>query len=292
MPIRNSTDLAVTDTTKSIHGSRLMDFLSFNSTVDVTNSTPYDAQKGLDLFHHFAAPTLPHLLALLSHPTNGFPPPNTSLLVVDDLSALFSLFFRSATEKDNNQKTPGKVAQATQWASGRRWVVMDHLISNMAKLAATKNIAILLTSQMTTRIKDGARAQLCPAMMGNAWESGIATRIVLFRDWLSVPGEASGNEALQSVVRLAGSIKVQNISYEGLGRIVAFRITRDGLQEFPLDAVAFKAHTSSIISPPTLKRTYSEVNDSESEDGDNMASDREFGWDDEETRLEAQKLSK
>ena len=270
----------------------MKDFLSINAELGGTGSNAFDAEKALDAFHHFTAPTLPHLLTLLSHPTNGFPPSNTGLLVVDDLSTLFSLSFRNANEKSNDQQLPGKASQVTQWASGRRWVVLDHLISDLGKLALTKKIAILLTSKMTTRIQDDARAVLCPAISGKAWESGISTRILLFRDWLPKPPEKSGAGDFQPFVHFAGVTKVGNVSHEGVGRVAAFQFTKHCLEEVELDAAAIKAHASSGVHPTSLKRRFSEVADSESEDGDNVASDREFGWDDEEVTLEAESLTK
>ena len=269
----------------------MTDFLSLNVDDVETRNDISDEGKGLEAFHHFTTPTLPHLLALLSHPTLDFPPSNTGLIIVDDLSTLFSLSYPNSNEKSVDQQTPGKANQVAQWAAGRRWAVLDRIISDLGKLAITRNIAILLTSQMITRVKDDARAVLCPAISGNAWESGITTRIIIFRDWPFIPPETQDQAALQSAVRFAGVTKVQNISCEGVGRVVAFEIAKHCLNEVHMDPGATKAQISTDALARPLKRSYGEVADSEPEDGEDVASDLEFGWDDEETTMEAERLT-
>ena len=223
--------LCLSDTSYILNGSRLKECLSEADSNETTSTEVDAADKFLDNFHHFTAPTLPHLLALLTHPSNSFPPPNASLLVIDEISTLFSLAFPKSGEKVSDQQTPAKKTQAAQWASGRRWGVMESLISDLGKLAVTKNIAIVMISQMTTRIRDEARAMLYPAIAGHAWESGVATRITLFRDWLLKTSEGSSQGEHQQGVRFARVTKAKNMSYESIGRLATFQIS----QVCPLD---------------------------------------------------------
>ena len=267
----------------------MKDILCLPDGTNPASTNSDNGRSGLDGLYHFTAPTLPHLLALVSHPTNCFPPPNSSLLVIDDISTLFNVAFRNAGEKGNDQQTPAKRGPASQWASGRRWAVMDNLISDLGRLAVTGNVAILLLSQMTTRIHEEARAMLRPAVTGNAWETGIATRIVLFRDWFFSSSEISSQVKFQPGVRFAGVTKVKSASSEGVGRLVAFQIVKHGLEEVSMEAADIKAHTSPALRAASLKRRYGEIADSESEDVD-AASDHEFGWDGDEATLEAEGL--
>lgn len=175
----------------------------------------------LDRIHHFTTPTLPHLLALLAHPSNSFPPQGTSFLVIDSISILFALAFPKQAENSSDLQNPVKKNDATQWAAGRRWAVMGDLISKIGRLSATRNLAALLISQTTTRIRSETGAVLHQAISGTAWESGIITRIVLFRDW---PFKES-KEEYEAGVRFAGVRKAKGLSYEGVGMMVAFTIT-------------------------------------------------------------------
>ena len=247
----------------------------------------------LDNFHHFTAPSLPHLLALLTHQFPAFPPPGTSLLVVDSVSALFALAFPKNTETINRQQTPVKKNDVAQWASGRRWAVMGDFISSIVKLAATRNIAVLIISQTTTRIRSESAAILHPAISGTAWDSGIGTRIVLFRDWMfnnSITSSSQGD--LMSGVRFAGVVKAKGISYEGLGRVSPFTIqkvspfcgcnsiandTKDGLRDAIVDQVDITRNASPVVPATLLKRKHEEIADSQSEE-EAAASDQEFGW--------------
>lgn len=101
---------------------------------------------------------------------------------------------------------------------------MGDFINKVGKLAATRNIAILLVSQTTTRIRAETGAVLHPAMASTAWDAGISTRIVLFRDWVSQSTEGSSKGGLIPGVRFAGIVKAGGISYEGLGKVTSFRI--------------------------------------------------------------------
>lgn len=161
------------------------------------------------------------------HQSPYFPPTETSLIVVDSISTLFALAFPKTAEKASSRQTPIKKSDAAYWASGRRWAVMGDLISKIGRLAATKNVAILLTSQTTTRVRSETSAVLYPAISGTAWDTGISTRIVIFRDWMFQASEAVSSQGeYMPGVRIAGVIKAKGISYEGVGRVVLFTIKK------------------------------------------------------------------
>lgn len=52
----------------------------------------------------------------------------------------------------------------------------------MQKLAATRNLAVVVLSQCVTKMRAGAGAVLVPAISTSAWEQGLGSRVVLFRD--------------------------------------------------------------------------------------------------------------
>jgi len=147
--------------------------------------------------------------------------------VIDSVSTLFALAFPATTERVDRQQTPVKKSDAAQWSSGRRWAVMGDFVSKISRLAATKNVAILFTSQTTTRIRPETGAVLYPAVSGTAWETGIGTRIVLFRDWMFKTENASSSQGdYVPGVRFVGVIKAKGVSYEGIGRIFTFGIEK------------------------------------------------------------------
>jgi hypothetical protein len=66
-------------------------------------------------------------------------------------------------------------------------------------------------------MQPGTGAALIPAIASTAWDAGISTRIVLFRDW--------GWERKQ--IRLAGVLKAEGLAVvgkHGVGKVVAFTI--------------------------------------------------------------------
>lgn len=76
--------------------------------------------------------------------------------------------------------------------SARRLQVLQHIIRALQKLAATKDIAILIFTQCGTRVQVDQGATLVPSVNAAVWDQGISTRLVLFRDWSSDEAESHG----------------------------------------------------------------------------------------------------
>jgi hypothetical protein len=172
-------------------------------------------------FHHVAAPTLAHVLALFVHPPASFPPPNTSLVVIDSLSTLIdNAYPRNVENKNKNEQT--------RWAAGRRFTVINELIAAFLKIAALRDIALLVTCQTITRMRGTSRALLVPAISGVGWENGVSTRLVLFRDWVrqaKARDTADADKLLRA--RFAGLVKVNGTALAdegGVGSVVSFTI--------------------------------------------------------------------
>ena len=72
---------------------------------------------------------------------------------------------------------------AIHWASGRRWAVISDLVAGLAKLAALRNLAVLVINQTVARVRPDTGAILLPAISSNTWDNGIQNRILLYRDW-------------------------------------------------------------------------------------------------------------
>lgn len=277
-------------------GPRLKDIVTSFSThnhLGLPKSTPNSiASEGLlTSFHHFNTPTLPHLLALLTHESHLFPPKETGLIVLDSVSSLFAAAFPRATEDLDSKRVPEKQKKngEAQWAASRKWAVMSEFVSKLGKLAATKNIAILLTSQTTTRIRTETGAMIHSAVSGTAWDAGISARVFLFRDWLSNPAEEFRQGNFVPGVRFAGVSKACGVSYEGLGQIVSYTIGKGGLHEIKTSYTSPNPSLSPVLPVPSHKRKRDEIGDSESTD-EEIGSDEEFGLGSEVDPLVAQNL--
>ena len=136
----------------------------------------------MDKLIYFRTPTLPHLLALLTHPPRNFPPPGASLIVIDSVSSLFPSYFPNAADL-KDRLSQGKISDKAQlqWLLNRKWNVSSELGSHLARLAA-RNIAVLAINQAHTKIKGQPRATLHPVVAGGGWESAVQTRVAMYRD--------------------------------------------------------------------------------------------------------------
>jgi len=175
-------------------------------------------------FHHYTVPTLAHLLAVFVHPPASFPPPKTTLVVIDSLSTLFDdAYPRNANDRVSNNRN-----DQARWAAGRKFTIRNELILTLAKIAALHDIALLITSQTITRIRTGSRALLVPAISSAAWEDGVSTRLVLFRDWVPEQGKCGKVDGAKlQHVRFVGVLKANGVitaDEGGVGDVVPFTV--------------------------------------------------------------------
>lgn len=205
---------------------------------DIAGAASGKAEKtgpeALANFVHYTCPSLPHLLALLCRPSAFCIPPSTSLLVVDSLSALLNDAFPKVPDMRSRSKNSSKSAccrlsTPVSWftltspagpsVATRRLQVVQYIIGALQKLAATRNIAVVVLTPCATKLQAERGATLVPAINTSAWEQGISTRLVLFRDWVW-----QGDEAVSA--HLVGAQKLNGKASDGaIDTVVAFTIS-------------------------------------------------------------------
>ncbi|KAJ6021551.1 hypothetical protein N7540_007055 [Penicillium herquei] len=229
----------------------------------------------LDNLIYFRTTTLPHLLALLCNPPKDFPPPDTSLLIVDSVSSLFPSYFPNAAELKDRQ-TQGKITDKAQlqWLLNRKWNISSELATHLSRLAS-RGIAVLAINQAHTKIKGQPRATLQPLLAGGGWESNIQTRIAMYRD---LP-----DKRFMEITKRGGRVFPVRMGE----MIIPFCIETDGLREVvemveqkspmppPPRAQAQALHQTQP-TPCRKRKASDEIADSQDED-----SDEEYDWNDE-----------
>lgn len=133
-------------------------------------------------FCYVEAQILAKILVLFMHPTSDFPPANTSLIIVDDISnPLIASLPRAPKSKATI--APALQEKLAQRISGRRFQITEHLALAMSRLATLRNIAIVVITNASTTHKGGQKAMIKPALSNQAWNASIHTRILLYRDF-------------------------------------------------------------------------------------------------------------
>ena len=94
--------------------------------------------------------------------------------MIDSLSTLINQMFPKTKEMRNQPK--GGRSPRTQ--------VLQSIITSLQKLAATRDMVIVILAQCATRMQAEQGASLIPSINANLWDQGITTRLVLFRDWV------------------------------------------------------------------------------------------------------------
>ncbi|EAU32890.1 conserved hypothetical protein [Aspergillus terreus NIH2624] len=262
------------DTGSPLPRPRLREMLLKSTNKTSSKQTPDDLANNLV---YLRAPTLPHLLALILHPPQDFPPEETKLLIIDSASALFPPYFPNPSEL-RARLAQSKVTDKAQihWLTNRKWNVLSELASSLVRLATTRRLAVLTVNQAHTKIRGHPRATLCPVLAGGAWEASVYTRIVLYWDFSTGDGEdadgAPRATRFAEVTKRAGRL----LAVRAEENIVPFRVESDGL--YALDETpapcAVADEPVDVPSANQRKRKVDEIADSQDEDD----SDGEFGW--------------
>ena len=160
-------------------------------------------------FTYLDAHTLPRLLTVFLHPPTSLPSPKTSVIIVDDLSNLLLGAF-SRTPKSLKPSIPAAVKEKLEkQAASKRFQIIETFAAGMSKMAAVRNIAIVVLTNATTSLKSSKRAILKPALSSQAWESAVHTRIMLYRDFMDEEHFAGTSEEKALGLRYA---EVQRIA--------------------------------------------------------------------------------
>ncbi|KAG9231463.1 P-loop containing nucleoside triphosphate hydrolase protein [Amylocarpus encephaloides] len=282
------------DASHPLPGLRFLNVIKscVNKAKDINSDQLPRLDSSLHLLNHlthFSTPTLAHLLALFSQQTALHPPLKTSLIVIDSFTTLISTAFpRSAYITPIVPQNPNAPKPINP--SARKFPILQHLLATLQKLAATRNIAILILSQCVTKMRPGIGAVLVPALNTTLWEQGLACRIVLFKDW----GWRDEVGNVIDGVRLAQVVKAEGAALpEGRGWLVGFSIDESGLRSLSLPSFAIETYAPNLpfnrspnatptFTPPILPRKRKrpandlEIPDSEGED------DEDYGWAEED----------
>ncbi|RMZ79236.1 hypothetical protein DV737_g3497, partial [Chaetothyriales sp. CBS 132003] len=140
------------------------------------------ASNVLSRFYYREVSSLAHILTLVMHPTPLFPPPNTRLIIIDDLSNLILSSLPWTPGPDKKLVDKAAVAATLKRDPVRRTQTIESLSSGLSSLAASRQLAVVVLNKCGTTQQPGTRAVLRPALAGQAWDSGIYARIVLYRD--------------------------------------------------------------------------------------------------------------
>ncbi|KAH8597302.1 P-loop containing nucleoside triphosphate hydrolase protein [Bisporella sp. PMI_857] len=274
-----------TDAAHPLPGPRFSQILASHklTTEPEPPSSPANAPHLPDILSnltHISIPTLAHLIAFLQT-TPTHPPPKTSLLIIDSFSTLINNAFPRHSDSNSTPRKPGQPNP-----SARKFPILQFIVNTLHSLAATHNLAVVVISQCVTKMRPGRGATLVPTINTPAWEQGLGTRVVLFRDW----GWNDDNGDPVTDVRLAEVLKAEGIAPSS-PRIAGFSITSNGITHLslptlpkpqanntsPLKQVITVFSSPSLPRPPKRKlreTDLDEIPDSEAE------GDEDYGWDD------------
>ena len=139
-------------------------------------------QNKLQQLDHFTCHSLAHFVALVCRSTSGLLSADTSVLVIDCLSALINRTYPRVPEA--RRTAPSATGKANPGPSMRRIQVLQYISEALQKLAATNNLTILILSQCATKMQFELGASIIPSLASTVWEQGTSTRLVLFKDWI------------------------------------------------------------------------------------------------------------
>ena len=254
------TRLTQIDTATTLSESRLRSVLS---SKDLRSSSEVDSNCTKN-FIRVSVPTLSHLLAIVLHPPTRLISSDCDLLVIDDLNGLIDLDYPRYQFITSNK------TEQQKWQAGRRYAVLGSLITAINKLAVLHDLAAIVTTGCSTRMRleNGLGAALGPGIGGTEWDGGIWNRLAVFRDFR---GRYVGLQKCQ------GKSLISREEIGDTGSLVGFDVGSDGVvRDRQVTGVA-QGGVVQQVKPQSMplkprKRNFDEIADSEGEDTD------EYGW--------------
>lgn len=162
--------------------------------------------------------------------------------------------------------------------------MLQYIVGSLQKLAATRDLAVVVLTQCATKMQAERGATLIPAINASVWEQGMSTRLVLFRDWLQEEAETHGRhfaviqklhgKGTPALIESACPFRVDEVSTEARPGLQLLIPVKRGLVSVEYDSTQ---QSRTVTSTPAQKRKLGET-DFEIADSD----DEEYGWDDDE----------
>lgn len=169
-------------------------------------------------FRHLPWPTIVHLSARLlmsDDPKSGFPPPGTSLFVIDKLDELIDKESPKDLPEDEEEKE--KRGNKPPESLLNYWKTTHHAIRMLNKFAAKHNVAVVVLTPIDTK-----QEIVVSAIDTQAWEMGVATRIMLMQQ---------GTHANRGNIDINVGRTVKKDGVMGNGEWFGFSVEDDGLRE-------------------------------------------------------------
>lgn len=180
-------------------------------------------------FRHLPWPTIVHLSARLlmsDDPRSGFPPPGTSLFVIDKLDELIDKESPRDLPEDEEEKE--KRGNKPPESLLNYWKTTHHAIRMLNKFAAKHNVAVVVLMPIDTK-----QEIMVSAIDTQAWEMGVATRIMLMKqDTYANRGNID--------VSVGRTLKKDGVV--GNGEWFGFRVEDNGLREEHVDPRQENSH--------------------------------------------------
>lgn len=254
-------------------------------------SSPPRPRSHAEIFEKFTcidALTLTRLITIFLHPTDTFPPAQASLIVVDDMSNIIHGSFPKSKGAPADPKSTGIREKQAQKAAGRKWAILADIGTAMSRMAAVRNIAILVVNQTATSLSRGEKARLKPALTSPQWTLAVQNRILLYRDFVTAESAEGLPPSFAHQMRFAEVSKLNGKERDYGHSPTSFVITTGGIRDVQI-VHQFKDDplTQPLASKPqpalngATKRKADEIADSEDE-GDEVGSEDGLGLPEEE----------
>lgn len=180
---------------------------------------------------------LPHFVLFALEPPDEILPDKTTLLVIDGLSSLVMAGLPDrAHPTDAPPPSPAREEIFSKNLAARRAIVVGNISAALHNLAASRNMAVVVLSQVSANRRSGSKATLRSVLSSKQWDASIGTRIVLYRRfWPSMKlRDMPRKEARRWITRMKQGLRVAEVERVN-GRAVAtvgvkFVILRGGMR--------------------------------------------------------------
>ncbi|KAK6333905.1 hypothetical protein TWF730_004086 [Orbilia blumenaviensis] len=174
--------------------------------------------------------SLAHFFAIVSHLTNSSM--EISLIVIDDLSLLFTKEFPPASDAPQFQAAPNKGYEKQVDKRGR--LVAD-IANRLQRLSASRMVAAVVLNQLATKaVRGGGPLELAPSVHSatNNWTHAFHHRILLLRKHIPKTDPPVDKRHLRFIFVLKSSgVDIQNTNMSRPDQFFVIKVTKSGVED-------------------------------------------------------------
>ncbi|KAK6533871.1 hypothetical protein TWF281_005219 [Arthrobotrys megalospora] len=174
--------------------------------------------------------SLAHFFAIIAHLTNASM--EISLIIIDDISLLFTKEFPPASDAPQPQTLPNKGHEKQVDKRGR---LIADIANRLQRFSASRMVAVVVLNQLATKaVRGGGPLELAPSVhsANHNWSHAFHHRILLLRKHVPKTDPQADKRLLRFIFVLKSlGVDIQNTNLSRPDQFFVIKVTKNGVED-------------------------------------------------------------